>query len=63
MIRELAQRFHVGLTFIHYPVKEVTDEFAKLSYCVNKISPEKYWSYNDQMFVGDKTNLDDPKYI
>jgi protein-disulfide isomerase len=63
MIRDLAQRFHVGLTFIHYPVKEATDEFTKLSYCVNKISPEKYWSYNDQMFVGDKTNLDDPKNI
>jgi protein-disulfide isomerase len=63
MIRNLVDRFHVGLTFIHYPVKEATDEFTKLSYCVNKIAPEKYWSYNDQMFVGEKSLLDDPVYI
>jgi protein-disulfide isomerase len=63
LIRELSQRFNVGLTFIHYPVKEPTDHFTKLSYCVNKLSPEKYWAYNDQMFVGDKTNLDSEAYI
>jgi protein-disulfide isomerase len=63
LIRSLVDRFHVSLTFIHYPVKEPTDRFSKLGYCVNKISPDKFWAYNDQMFVGNKTNLDDPTYI
>jgi hypothetical protein len=63
LIRELSQRFNVGLTFIHYPVKEPTDHFTKLSYCVNKLSPDNYWTYNDQMFVGEKANLDSEEYI
>ncbi|HEX7555954.1 MAG TPA: hypothetical protein VF338_04970, partial [Leptolinea sp.] len=63
LIRDLTRRFNVSLTFIHYPVKEPTDRFSKLSYCVNKISPEKYWTYNDQMFVGEKTRLDNAAYI
>jgi hypothetical protein len=63
VIRQLVDRFHIGLTFIHYPVKEPTDKFSKLAYCVNKISPDKFWAFNDSMFEGDAANLDDPAYI
>ncbi len=62
-IRSLVDRFHIGLTFIHYPVKEPTDSFSKLAYCVNQLQPDKFWSFNDLMFEGDKANLDDPTYI
>jgi hypothetical protein len=63
LIRNLVDRFHVGLTFIHYPVKEPTDRFSKLAYCVNKLKPDKFWAFNDQMFVGDTSALDDPSHI
>jgi protein-disulfide isomerase len=63
MIRELVDRYHVGLTFIHYPVKETTDKFSKISYCVNKLAPDKYWGFNDRMFEGEAKNLDDDKYM
>jgi protein-disulfide isomerase len=63
VIRQLVDRFHISLTFLHYPVKEPTDQFSKLAYCVNKINPDKFWAYNDSMFEGDAANLDDPAYI
>jgi len=63
LIRNLVDRFHVGLTFIHYPVKEPTDKFSKLAFCVNKLAPDKFWAFNDRMFEGDKANLDDPVYL
>ena len=63
IIRSLVDRYKIGLTFIHYPVKEPTDKFSKLAYCVNKLDPDKFWAFNDSMFEGDKTNLDDPAYI
>ncbi len=63
MVRELVNKFHVDLTFLHYPVKESTDQFSKVSYCVNKLAPAKYWDYNDRMFSGDKMDLDKPEYL
>lgn len=63
MIRSLVDRFNVGLTFVHYPVKETTDRFSKISYCVNKLAPDKYWAFNDQMFVGEAANLDNDSYM
>lgn len=63
MIRELADRYQTGLTFIHYPVKEATDKFSRISYCVNKLAPDKFWDYNDRMFEGEAANLDDEEYM
>jgi protein-disulfide isomerase len=64
MIRELVKHFNVGLTFLHYPVKESDDHFTKVSYCVNKLAPDKYWAFNDLMFSGeDKMKLDDAAYM
>jgi protein-disulfide isomerase len=63
MIREIVDRFDVGLTFVHYPVKESTDKFSKLSYCVNKLAPDKFWEFNDSMFEGEAANLDNDAYL
>jgi hypothetical protein len=63
VIRQLVDKFHISLTFLHYPVKEPTDQFSKLAYCVNKTSPEKFWAFNDSMFEGDAATLDDPAHI
>jgi protein-disulfide isomerase len=63
MIRQMADRYNVGLTFLHYPVKEDTDYFSRLSYTVYQLAPEKYWAFNDLMFAGDESLLDDPAHI
>lgn len=63
MIRDLANRYHASFTFFNYPVKEKNDYFTRLSYCVNKQDPAKYWAFNDLMFTGDKSQLDTDTYI
>lgn len=63
MIRDLTKQFDVGLVFAHYPVKETTDKFSKISYCVNELAPEKYWDFNDRMFEGQAEDLDNPAYM
>lgn len=63
VIRSLVDRFHIGLTFLHYPVKEPTDRFSKLAYCVNKLAPEKFWAFNDKMFEDESSKLDDNIYL
>jgi len=63
MIRDLVKQFKVDLAFLHYPVKESTDYFSRVSYCVNKLEPDKFWTFNDQMFSGDAMELDDPAYL
>ncbi|HVN55263.1 MAG TPA: DsbA family protein [Anaerolineaceae bacterium] len=62
-IRALADHNNLGLIFLHYPVKESTDHFSKISYCVNKLAAEKFWAFNDEMFKGNKADLDNPEYV
>jgi protein-disulfide isomerase len=63
LVRRLVERFDAGLTFVHYPVKEPTDQFSRLAYCVNKLEPEKFWEFNDLMFEGEAADLDDDAYL
>ncbi len=63
MIRQLAEHYNTSLAFINYPTKEKDDYFTRLGYCVNQAAPDKFWKYNDFLFAGDKTQLDDPAYI
>jgi protein-disulfide isomerase len=63
LVRDLAERFDAGLTFLHYPVKEPTDKFSRIGYCVNRLAPEKFWDFNDSMFEGDAADLDDDAYL
>ena len=63
IISDLVNRYHVSFTYFNYPVKESTDYFTNLSYCVNQQAPDKYWKFNDIMFSGDKARLDDNAYI
>jgi protein-disulfide isomerase len=62
-LMNLIRKYNPSFTYISYPTKEKDDHFSRLSYCVNKLAPQKYWQFNDQMFTGDKANLDDPAYI
>ncbi len=57
-IRQLVNRYQPSFTFFNYPVKEETDYFTRLGYCVYRQDPEKYWKFNDLMFTGDKADLD-----
>ncbi len=63
MVRDLAKRYNASFSFVNYPTKESTDYFSKLSYCVNQKVPDKFWQFNDMMFTGEKTQLDDPAYM
>lgn len=63
MIRDLAKRYNTSLSYVNYPTKESTDYFSRLSYCVNQQAPDKFWQFNDILFEGEKTQLDDPAYI
>jgi hypothetical protein len=62
-IRKWVEKYKPAFSYVNYPTKEKDNSFSNLSYCVNKLAPEKFWQFNDQMFVGDKNNLDDPAYI
>lgn len=64
LMMKLLERFPSSFTFLHYPVKEKDDTFSKLGYCVEKLAPDKFWQFNNEMFTGyDKMALDDPAYI
>jgi thiol-disulfide isomerase/thioredoxin len=63
IIRSLAEQYRAKFYFLNYPVKEQDDSFTRLSYSVFKLAPDKFWQFNDLMFTGDKSNLDDPAYI
>jgi protein-disulfide isomerase len=62
-IRKLVDHFGVKWVYIQYPVKEDTDYFSELQYAVYKVAPDKYWQFNDLMFTGDMSQLDDPAHI
>ena len=63
MVRDMAKRFDYSFTFLHYPVKESNDYFSRLSFCVNRLDPQKYWAFNDALFAAQKSSLDDPAFI
>ena len=57
IIRDLAQKSGANLTFLHYPVKEKTDDMNRLSYCAYTQDPQKFWPLNDQLFAASKDDL------
>ncbi|MBE0697594.1 MAG: thioredoxin domain-containing protein [Anaerolineaceae bacterium] len=63
MIRDMVSHYKVNFVFFNYPTKETNDYFTRLSYCVNQQAPEKFWEFNDIMFSGDKSRLDDATYM
>jgi thiol-disulfide isomerase/thioredoxin len=63
MIWDLVNKFKVNFTFFNYPVKEPTDYFTKLSTCAYQQDQDKFWKFNDVLFSGEKTNLDNDAYI
>ncbi len=63
MVRNLAKRYNTSFLFVNYPTKESNDYFSRLSYCVNRNVPDKFWQFNDMMFTGNKAQLDDTAYM
>ncbi len=64
VIKQLYEKYKPNVTFAHFPVKPETEYLSNYSYCVNKLNPEKFWQFNDQLFTTppeklvDKANTD-----
>jgi protein-disulfide isomerase len=63
MIIDMAKKFNVEFTFLHYPVKESTDYMSKLGYCAYQQDPAKYWKMNDAVFAADKVDIDNQQTL
>jgi protein-disulfide isomerase len=63
MIMDLVKRYKSGLVFLHYPVKEKTDNLNRVGYCAYQQDQDKYWKMNDVFFSTDKANLDSEAFI
>ena len=63
MIMDLVNHFGVSFTFLHYPVKEPTDQLSRLGYCVNQQDPAKLWKLNDTLFAADRADLEKDSFI
>lgn len=63
MITKLADRFNVGMVFLHYPVKEKTDHTSQVGYCAYQQNQDKFWKLNDVLFSTAKTNLESDAFI
>lgn len=50
IVKKVAERVGADLVFIHFPVKGDTEYLSKYDYCVNKVAPEKFWTFNDSLF-------------
>jgi hypothetical protein len=62
-IRDMVSHYKINFVFFNYPTKESNDYFTRLSYCVNQQAPDKFWEFNDVLFSGDKSRLDDETYM
>ena len=63
LIQQLIQKFEVSFTFAHYPTKGDTQYLSEVGVCVYQQNPEKYWQFNDALFVAEKTKLEDANYV
>ncbi len=63
IVRRLVDHYKTGLVFLHYPVKEKTDNLNKVGYCAYVQDPDKYWRLNDIFFSTEKANLDNNDFI
>lgn len=62
-VRALVKQYGSSFAYFNFPVKEPNDNFTRLAYCVNKLAPNSFWQFNDQMFAVEKSQLDDPAQI
>jgi len=62
-IRELAEKEKANLIFAHYPAKENTNYLSEISYCVSNEYGDKFWAFNDYLFMADKTQILQPTYM
>lgn len=63
LIQELIKKFPVRYTFAHFPTKGDTEYLSEVGYCVYKQNQDKYWQFNDAMFVTETSKLSDANYI
>lgn len=63
MILQMVDKYQVGLTFLHYPVKEKTDSMSRLGACVYQQDQDKFWKLNDVLFASDKTLFENQDFL
>lgn len=63
LIMDLVNHYKVSFTFLHYPVKEPSDQMSRLGYCVNQQDANKLWNLNDALFAADRANLENDAFI
>ena len=63
MIRDLANKYNVSLTYADFPTKEKTDFLSRVGYCANQEDPARFWKLNDALFATEKTNLENTDVI
>jgi hypothetical protein len=62
MIQTLVEKTGANFYYLDYPVKTKTNYLNKVSACVYKESPEKYWKLNDILFQADKATMEDEAF-
>ncbi len=64
-IAKLVAKYNLDFTFIHFPVKAGESEtfMSAFGNCVYQASPEKFWTWNEQMFAASKSDLDKPEFV
>ncbi len=63
LIRELANKYNVSLTYADFPTKEKTDFLSRVGYCANQEDAAKFWKLNDALFATDKASLENTETI
>ncbi len=64
-IQELMQKHKdtTTLIFIHLPLKEEYNYLSKLSNCIYEKSPEKFWTFHNNMMEMPITNVENQTYV
>lgn len=63
LIQKLVDKNKIDFTFVHIPVKEETGHISSYVYCAYKEDKEKFWSFNEKLFVSDKEDVADNEYV
>lgn len=59
LIQKLVEKNDVSFTFAHFAVKGETNFLSEFGYCAYKQDKDKFWQFNDALFISDKQNLSD----
>lgn len=63
LIKKLVAKYDVSLTFAHLPVKEKTTFISKYNHCAYQQDQDKFWQFNDALFISDEKDLDSKAHV